>query len=62
MKSGKPPSRKVLTQLALGVEGIIDEFGGLGFSRPEDTSRTFAVGPNFELNWGSSAQQILRCQ
>jgi hypothetical protein len=50
MKSGKPPARKALAQLALGIEGIIDEFGWLGFSRPEDISADRAQEslPGFE--------------
>jgi hypothetical protein len=50
MKSAKPPSKKVLAQLALGVEEIINEFGWLGFSRPEDISagRAQESLPGFE--------------
>jgi hypothetical protein len=44
--------------LAVEVKGLKDRTGSLLLT----PNRTFAVGPNFELNWGSSAQQILRCQ
>jgi hypothetical protein len=36
MKTTKRPAKRALEQLALGVEDIINEFGWLGFSKPED--------------------------
>jgi hypothetical protein len=60
MKSGKPPAKKALVQLALGVEDIINEFGWLGFSKPEDTSADRAQErlPGFEGAGDDANQEV----
>ena len=42
MKTTKRPAKKALEQLTLGVEDIINEFGWLGFSKPDDIDTNLA--------------------